>query len=343
MIKDYKIFENLQQAEKFIEDNYNRASNNGKKKLPKYIDIKFKTYNKLKEYLKSKGNLGYLYFFVRKLFGYIYLDDKDLQRTYDLFIEYLNKISDYNLKIDIKEFENKDFEIFKKYIDEKIDEIETNKFIDKWAPGFLKKELKNKENGLFNKLKNILYHRRDSFSNMNDNDINFADEIDKTLLRGKISLFKEPIEWIEYVNSLKKETSESSIQKLKDSNDVDIYYDDDNWIIYSPLTYESINIIKFQFWCTIRKKMFDYYLSKNYKFIILFNKIIKEKSYIVEFPGKNSWKSRNDFSIYDYNHIQHNFYFYKKPYKIDDIKYFKINDEDVYIFEKFLDILNKKI
>lgn len=263
-LQTYKLFENLQQAENYV------VKNN--------LDQTY--YNQLKEYTKEKGKLGLLY-----LFTIILYSSENQNKELEKLKNYLDKVIQYNIKINADEF-IKSGTLFYQYVDNQIKKIEANKFVDEFAPGKLKKEIK----------KNFL----DKITN-----VNFSD-ISKESLKGKMSIFEKPEDWVKYVIRLSKGTD--NLSKLKNS-DVDILYENDEWIIYYPKSYDAINYINYPQWCTIYEDKYNDYIEKGYYFIILHNKVDKKLSYIVQvFPEKDKLayenipeNMKNYFSLHPWN------------------------------------------
>lgn len=283
-IQSYQLFENLQQAEKFVLENQVRY------------------YEPLKEFLKSKGKLGWLYLFTVIL--YEAGNNKNSEINYNKVIELLEKIIKHNVKIDADEL-LKNYKIYKGLINSYLwgkvvisyNKSMTNNFIDKFAPGFLKNDIKNgkdkRGDSLFYKLYDVL------FVPTYGGNIDVINNIDTDLLKGKMSMFKNPEEWIEYVKIANKGNSIDNIEKIKNSDKVIIHYENDDWIIYQPTTYESMNLIIYPHWCTIVKSQWNRIIRSGFLIILYNRKDIKE-SYVAEFNG-------SDFGIHDYfdRHIDH--------------------------------------
>jgi hypothetical protein len=264
-IESYYLFENLQQADNFI------AKNN--------LDPSY--YEKLKEIVKAKGKMGLMYILTLILYN-----SSDKEFEFQKITEYLDKIVKYNVKIDTNVLV-KNPQQFYYLIDRQIYGAEVNKFVDEYAPGFLKKEIK----------KNYL----EQISKLN------FQSIDKDALRGKMSIFDSAEDWINYITRLSK--GKDNLAKLKSANDVEILYENNDWLIYIPKSYEAINYINYSQWCTIHKPKYEDYIEKGYYFIVLHNKIDKKLSYIVQvFPEKDVLayenvpeNMKNYFTLHPYN------------------------------------------
>ena len=90
---NFKLFENLQQAEKFMSDKEDKTQ-----------------YNKLKEYLKSKGKLGLLYLFTYILY-YMKNNTGDYFKranNYDDIMNVIDRLIESNIKFDVNEFMESD-------------------------------------------------------------------------------------------------------------------------------------------------------------------------------------------------------------------------------------------
>jgi hypothetical protein len=266
-LKIYQNFllENIQQAENYL------IKNN--------LDSFY--YEYLKDYVKEKGKTGLLYLLTLILYSKEYIDqEKELNKIK----EYVDKITQSNIKVDANQIKP---EYFYEYVDNQIKKIDANKFIDEYAPGKLKKEIK----------KNYL----DQIQN-----IDFQN-ISKDALRGKMSIFEKPEDWVKYVVRLTK--GEDDLSKVKNSDDVDVLYENNEWIIYVPKTYEAINFINYPEWCTIYEDKYNDYIEKGYYFIILHNKENKKLSYIIQiFPEKDDTayddlpkNAEGYFSLHPYN------------------------------------------
>lgn len=247
-LKIYEKFllENIQQAENYL------VKNN--------LDSFY--YEYLKDYVKEKGKTGLLYLLTLILYSKEYIDqEKELTKIK----EYVDKVTLMNIKIDANQF-IKNPEEFYQYVDNQIKKSEANKFVDEYAPGKLKKEIKK------NYLDQI---QKIDFQN-----------ISKDALRGKMSIFEKPQDWVKYVIRLSQ--GEDDLSKVKKSDDVDILYENSEWIIYVPKTYEAINYINYPEWCTIYEDKYNDYIEKGYYFIIIHNKENKKLSYIIQvFPEKD--------------------------------------------------------
>jgi len=263
-LKIYEKFllENLQQAENYV------IKNN----LERFY------FEKLKEYTKEKGKLGLLY-----LLTIILYSSDNQQEELEKLKTYLDKITQSNIKADANQIKPEDFY---HYVDNQIKKINANKFVDEYAPGKLKKEIKK------NYLEQI---QQIDFQN-----------ISKDALRGKMSIFEKPEDWVKYVIRLTK--GEDDLSRVKNSDDVNVLYENDEWIIYVPETYEAINYINYPDWCTIYEDKYNDYIEKGYYFIIIHNKENKKLSYIAQlFPEKDDTaydlpeNAKDYFSIHTYN------------------------------------------
>lgn len=268
-IYDEFLIENLQQAENYV------VKNNLE---PFYFE-------QLKDYTKEKGKLGLLY-----LLTIILYSSENQNKELEKLKAYLDKVIQYNIKVNADEFTKSKIHIgdlFYQYVDNQIKKTEANKFVDEFAPGLLKKEIK----------KNYL----DKISNLNFQNIN------KESLRGKMRIFDTAEEWIKYIERLSK--NKDNLEKVKNASDIDILYESDEWLIYIPKSYEAINYINYSEWCTIYKPKYDDYIAKGYYFIVLHNKIDKKLSYIVQvFPEKDDTayektpeNMKNYFTLHPWN------------------------------------------
>jgi hypothetical protein len=301
LIKNFKIFENLQQAEKYVEEQQNKEikpspsfyENSGRTLEQKESNLFY--YNKLKEYLTSIGKLGYLYFFTKLLYAhskYEFCLGRASERYYEKMIEYINIMIKHKIKIEDEEIKKIDYggdDEFYRYVDKEIRKRYVNNFIDQWAPGFLKHDLKT---NYFIDLLQVLFI------------FGYTPEkvyIDTSLLKGKMSMFKDPMDWINYVKLCSKENSDKNIKNIKMSKDNIIYFEDEDWILYQPTTYESMNIVQFPYWCTIVRKIYEDHVDIGRFWIILFNKKIKKNSFIVEFAtGLYNNTHKTKFTLHDY-------------------------------------------
>lgn len=294
---NYKIFENLQQAEKLINDlkqNWeDNPPNKGNQHLYKDREQKLRNYEKLKTYLKSKKSLGYLHLLTRVLFS-----SGGHENHLNKIKEYVELILKYGIKINLDKylsFKDHKYKHRQFYVDilNEISLIQTNKFIDKWAPGFLKKDLKSNYK---EKLRDVFFDMLETQPHYYK-DKNPFDKIDTSLLRGKMSMFKSAQDWFKYVIDEEGE--------IEESDNLKIYYEDDEWVIYRPFDYESMNIIKFPKWCTIVEDQFIGRTKEGYHWIVLYNKKSKKDSHIVEFNTyySDGNPSKNCFTIHNYHDI----------------------------------------
>lgn len=262
-LKTYKLFENLQQAENYV------VKNN--------LDQTY--YTELKEYTKEKGKLGLLY-----LLTIILFNSQDQRVELEKLKHYLDKIIFSNIKIDANQTKP---DLFYQYVDNEMRRIEANKFVDQFAPGFLKKEIK----------RNYL----DQIVNLD------FESIEKEALRGKMSIFEKPEDWIKYVTRLS--SGKDDLDNVRNSEDVDVLYEDKDWVFYYPKTYDAINYINYPQWCTIYEEKYSDYINKGYYFIILHNKWDKHLSYIIQvYPEKDDLadptapeNTKDYFSIHAYD------------------------------------------
>jgi len=184
--------------------------------------------------------------------------------------DYLDKVLKSNVKIDTNTLVNSPQQFYNQ-VDRQLYITDVNKFVDEYAPGFLKKELKQ----------NYL----DKIAKLNFRSIN------KDELRGMMSLFKKPEEWFRYI---KKVSSKDNIEKLRFDDDVQILYENEDWIIFKPDSFEATNYINYPQWCTIYPRIYQSYIDKGYHFIIIHNKLNKKLSYIVQiFPEKDDVAYKN--------------------------------------------------
>jgi hypothetical protein len=244
-----KFNENIQQAEKIfltnkeyfgnIEFDYITKNNKYKNYLGPYLKI----------LLNSETNV------------YNYLIDID---------KILNDVNKY--KLNINKYENI-YELMDD-IDENNTKSIINKFINKWAPSSLRNEIKKdifdnfdkynkeKKHPLFNKA-NQKYMTYDSLPDSKENKLKTG------------SLAKTPNEWYDIVsNALNKS---HHWKKLKENKDIEILFEDEDYIIYKPHTFEGMQIISFE-WCTRIERYFNYY--KNLNLIIYLNKHDIYNSYL---------------------------------------------------------------
>jgi hypothetical protein len=243
------LLENLQQADNYV------AKNNLE---PFY-------YNQLKDYVREKGKLGLLYILTLILYN-----SEDQKNELNQIIDYLDKVVRYGIKIDTTTL-TKEPEQFYNQVDKQLYVTDVNKFIDEFAPGFLKKDLKSKY--------------LDEIGRINFRSIN------KDALRGKMSIFNKPEEWVKYI---KRAANKDNLEKLKIADDVKILYENEEWIIFKPESFEAMNYINYPDWCTIFPRLYDKYIDKGYYFIILHNKLNKKLSYIIQaFPAKDDVAYQN--------------------------------------------------
>lgn len=275
-ILTFKLFENLQQADSYL----------GKKSDE---DLE-KFYGELLGYLKDKPNKynNYIFPFV------IYYE---YTRNKDEVMNYFKKIVENNLTIDINdkdinpsqvikwkrisEDEKEDIikEMFKKFKD-KVDFLiikrPTMKFIEKNVPGFLKPEMKKHDNIIkLGKLEPW--------------------EIEESKLKGMVSLFKDASEYINFIKNIKSDNN-SYEEIIKNKEDLEIISDENNYIVYKPKSFEAMNCVVYNYWCTIDRKEWNKYTNADYDIYVLYNKKDIENSYMLLVRD-------DDFYVSDYfNH-----------------------------------------
>lgn len=153
------------------------------------------------------------------------------------------------------------------------DKNEIKKFIKKWIPSNIRNEFDY--DNINTKLFNI-----SRIQNLSDNDIE---------LIKKGSRCKTVKEWVDYI-ILVLNNDEYSLTDLLKSN-IKIYYQDNEWIFYTPLDFKSYLIPKFKYWCTSQEVQFKNYQKSGFK--ILLNKEDKSKSLFI-------YKSQYDIHYFDY-------------------------------------------
>lgn len=279
MILKYKIFENIQQADKWLKGKENTE-------ILSY-------YERLKQIIIANKLQPLAFTFIKYY---------DQTKNLDEIFEYLNKIIQFNLKIDINNPKFQSYEGMKEEVNYMIMKIDVMKFIEKFVPGFLKKEMKNPE--MIKKLGALIPNIKD-----------------EEKLRGMIALFKTADEYINYLEIL---TKVSNLEELKKSNDIKIIEETDKYIIYSPQTYEAANIIIFNEWSTINRKQYTKYINNGMKIYIYYDKKDIKKSYVIMF---------NDYDFYACDY--HN----RMKFNADNYedKVFKINK----VLSYFVDVVRE--
>lgn len=265
-IYNYSIFENIQQAEKILKDNnINR------------LDFKI-----LFDEFKKNGLSAYLgycmaiiknsYFFYDRGEGFF---QADLNQLIEIFKKIRdNKINTETLKDDMN------IEDLKVFVDDSIRRKLLISFINKWCPSKIRNEVKEKINNY-----KFFYYDRYFYNIKNLSDIKI-----KMLKNG--SRYKTGEEWIKFLQIV-LEDGNYSLEDLKNSN-IDIKYEDDEYLIYKPLDYESYMIPRFEFWCTIHSTMYDRYSKLN--LLVVLNKKDKKDSYLVysSYKGTMVFGYKND-------------------------------------------------
>lgn len=265
MIISFKIFENVQQSEKILRDWNDSDLDNFYDNLLSTVESYDKKYKSFLSifltfylFLRSEEVLDILKYIMEQRID-ININDKKINPTEVLK---WRRLSDYEKKMEVeKRFENLKVEVDRL----KLKRL-TKNFIEQNVPGFLKREIKEKDN--FNMLANLKPW-----------------ELDQEKLKGSVSLFNNASEYIEYVKKLREEGL--------DHENIKIIKEDENIIIYKPNSFEAMNSVIFSNWCTISKEQWDKYKRLNYKTYVLYDKKDIKDSYIL-------MVNPDDFNISDY-------------------------------------------
>lgn len=244
-ILNHKHFESLQQAEKIIKDN-NIDKQSAESLIEEFQKLGLSNY------------LGYCFQLIKNDDNQI----KDIKKFTDTFTKIKqHKINVNDITIgmsgadDIYDLEN--------IISNKIKEKTLHSFINKWCPANLRDEVKSN-------LKDYKFFYYDRyFYNFN----HLSKDKQEMLKKG--SRYKTATQWLQYLK-ITLESHKFTIQELKDAN-IKSIHEDDKYLIYQPLDYQTYMIPRFQFWCTMQEIMFQQYLRLN--MLIILDKNDKSESY----------------------------------------------------------------
>lgn len=288
-LNSYLIFENVQQFDKLLNSYMNTNTN-------------YDNYGlyKLKDKLQSEGLIAYLGPITK-----IILSGDDT----DFFVEDVDDIVDgikflKKNNIDIAKLDVFNISDFNDKIYDLGQQISIKQYINRWAPASIRKDAVKKWEKLFD--------YREEIEN---------DTISDDLLK-KGSRFNNANEWINYIINLFNGDG-YDLEELKKSN-IEIFYENDEILIYKALDFKSYMIVGYKYWCTMREITFYHYL-KNDLIICLNKKDITDSlvSYI-------DHKKRIDVFNYGNNYITNNIPD-KYKFAVDKMKsYHKIekgNDE----------------
>ena len=262
----YKIFEHSQQADSIL-------SKNGINKSESYLE--------LEKSLLDNNLSSYIGFITSIIINNVNQRSSNKQTVFNLIIsnidvekliECLHSIKLLNIDITNLKFNN--IVSLTSYVDDLVRKQRIKRFIKNWAPSSLRKnftfsdsEIKKLEPYSYNyddgDLSDILGYRLENLS-----------DHEKMLIK-KLSLCKTVDEWIDNVVLILKSNS-VEIKKLIESN-IKLFFRNDEYIVYSPMDYDSYSIPNFEYWCTRVKSEFEKY--KNYNTIIYLNLKDKSESY----------------------------------------------------------------
>lgn len=272
-LSSYKLFENLDKANKLIKDQDDQTKDQ---------------FNYLFDYLRKKGLQNYAGFITRIILSddyptkyslpESYTEDEEID-NYD-FIKSLNYIKLHKINVDnLNQIE--DLNGLNNWVEKHSNLSKIKKEILDICPSNLREELRQiiKNEDYSKKLEKLIgyYPLKDK----------------KKDLISKGSRYKSANEWIEYIIYLFTSV-DGSIEELKESN-IELIYEDNDYIIYRPLDFYSYKIMGSPRWCTIEKSAFEKYFRWTY---VLY---INKKNIKLSFC---SYVADGKFEVYDYNNVR---------------------------------------
>jgi hypothetical protein len=269
---NFLILENIQQVDKLLRSNGLQRT----KVIDDFIN-----------FLTKSGYGNYIFFIFSILITYLEnsgFDEGDLDATIrevkiERLIDCLEKCK--KLKIDVSKLHPpSNIYLFFAYVSSIADKHEIKKFIRNWIPSSLRNQFdyENIDTSIFN------VSRIQNLTNS-----------DKELIK-KGSRYKSIKEWLDYI-ILVLNSDEYSLEELLNSN-VKVFYQDDEWLLYTPLDFQSYLIPRFKYWCTAQEVQFREYLALEFK--ILLNKKTKEKSLFI-------YKKIDNIYCFDYENRELDF------------------------------------
>lgn len=220
---------------------------------------------KIKNRLIREGYSNYLGWISEWILDKIRHDDyTENENDYNIILERIKEAIEYKIDISKVKFDN----IPSVTYDLKRIRVAKN-FINKWCPASIRNTL-NKDEASKYLLNNIdIYY----FSRLLTKDM--------ILVLKKGSLSKSFEDWVGSIKPL-LEMKINDLNILKELGNIEIKLENDNFLVYSPLDYQSYTIIYYAHWCLRSENMWNSYKKRNSKFWIICNKNDIEKSIIIE-------------------------------------------------------------
>lgn len=273
IITNFKIFENLDKANKLIKD------------LDSNLQGQFSYFY---DFLRSKGLQNYAGFITNSLLKddypatYIlpeYGESYENIQRYDIYL-----VLDYikRHKINTEKLNDKNYEELLNWWLETSELNKIKKELIDICPSNLREELRSILND-------------DEYKNNIEKLKKYYPIKDKKLdLIKKGSRYKNAKDWINYIVYIFTDKT-YQLEGLKKSN-IEIIYEDDLYLIYRPLDYKSYMIVDYPHWCTIEEKSFNNYF--NFYFLVYLNKKDIKGSYCSYLS-----KLKNEVEFFDYKSI----------------------------------------
>ena len=263
-MKKYSIFESVERAHKIL-----------KKWLTFFPskNIDDEIYNKFINKMVDEGLGNYL----GNIFNNINFNNKLSDEDINNIISLVKEIKHRKLKIPEVIPNKKDNLSISDKLNFLVEKSKVISFIKKYSPSKIRKE-------------NVKYYE----NNPDVISYNKIKQIKKEAVK-KGSRYNSSKEWFDFLIHLSKD---DDLKRLKNSN-IKIYHEDSEWLIYSPMDYESYLIPGYEYWCLMQKTLYDNYSRTNDWFgnpidipkplinpiIIFHNKILKSDSYVGIYNG----------------------------------------------------------
>jgi hypothetical protein len=257
-INDYLIFENLQQAKKYV--------NNGSisHEIVDYLKTKFI------EEINRPNYMGMFAKMVAKERFERGIDIKNFENYIDRFINLMKK----NVKIDIT---NMSYDSFLREIETKEIEIKINKVLKNYVPnGNIRREIKNNKE-YYNKLSYLVYNNKVDINNIGN----------------KVFYIKTPED---FLNILESDGKEHLVKSIKnDKQHYKVIEETEGYLFYHQKSYDKDLKFKNTYWCTFHMYYWNRYTEVGNLFYILYDKIKVDDSVIILYKPKNGSIELYDF------------------------------------------------
>jgi hypothetical protein len=254
-INSYLIFENLQQAKKYVDNG------SVSQEIVDYLRTKF---------IEELNRPNYIGMFTKMISKEYDLDIKELKNYIDRFISLIKN----NMKIDIT---NMSYYSFKKEISKKEVENKVNKILKDHVPnGNIRKEIKNNKK-YYNQLFDLV---RDDKINVNQ-------------IGNKVFYIKTTEDYLKFLESDSTDIIVNGIKD--DEEHYEIIEETDEYLFYHQKSYDEDHKFKNTNWCTYYREYWDRYTQNGNLFYILFDKMKVENSVIALYKPKDGSIELYDF------------------------------------------------